>query len=55
MDWFLYDNGLRHERVKSKVKILYEMSWSGRSYIYQVDEWSHLNAQASLMQHTISG
>ena len=22
MDWFLYDNGLRHERVKSKVQRL---------------------------------
>ena len=21
MDWFLYDNGLRHERVKSKNKL----------------------------------
>ena len=22
MDWFLYDNGLRHERIKSKVQRL---------------------------------
>ena len=23
MDWFLYDNGLRHERVKSRFSCLY--------------------------------
>ena len=23
MDWFLYDNGLRHERVKNSILFLY--------------------------------
>ena len=24
MDWFLYDNGLRHERVKEKTRVVSE-------------------------------
>ena len=31
MDWFLYDNGLRHERVKSKNQL--EMSVINRSNV----------------------
>ena len=26
MDWFLYDNGLRHERVKSNVSMIWTKS-----------------------------
>ena len=26
MDWFLYDNGLRHERVKLGLKLKYYIS-----------------------------
>ena len=26
MDWFLYDNGLRHERVKTKIIIVIEQT-----------------------------
>ena len=28
MDWFLYDNGLRHERVKYLIKLLFALAYS---------------------------
>ena len=33
MDWFLYDNGLRHERVNSKLKVR----------LYHVDAFQGIN------------
>ena len=31
MDWFLYDNGLRHERVKGEVVGVQFVSWKKNS------------------------
>ena len=36
MDWFLYDNGLRHERVKANLKHLIArlITWRGHASIH---------------------
>ena len=38
MDWFLYDNGLRHERIKVLSKIYHRKANTGAKSIYIVDK-----------------
>ena len=45
MDWFLYDNGLRHERVKYHLCYVLESSKNNFKFTRQKIEESHVKRQ----------
>ena len=48
MDWFLYDNGLRHERVKYLIKLLFALAYSS---LENENGWMPQKKLESLFQH----
>ena len=47
MDWFLYDNGLRHERVKNKVHLNHQCP---EELNYQMKNFCLNNGKSILIQ-----